>query len=1272
MEKIIQNWDSLLSVNETFSCNMKNATRNWTWPMALLLISLLLPMKSWATLQYRTEAYAFGEYATAGGTIENKTMKASGKSNVDLARFGFSSSSCYLTDDRSTDSRYYGLWLRQNNNNPNYLTIKNLRAGDIVSIEFSYSYLLYSSTSTAQCYVGDNRSHLSDNSEITSSNAAIHITMDGDLVLKPNYTRCYIQNINIQAIKDATYTLTTTQNSNGYSSYFEFTGSGRMPQSNIAVPFLSVSIGSNLNGAIVDNDTSVGYASRIPDWNGYTSIWFEQDPENSFYIPYQGTFYKFVPTASGQLTVKGQINKGWGVDDNFFGIFKYHTKEKYMQPIWSYNGGQATEIEFTVNLEKDCIYYIGDNGAAGNQSNQRSYNTFRLHSFSFVNTFHMPLAKVTEHEATSDDNLATVLGADRLDNWSIKRVSDNINTKNIQVSFNTTTKKLGISGIGYLSDDKDHAGTIILDLEFNSGYATFVVTIPYNAEYNEGNGHTWNFYDNVLEIGQNKNSSSQLHQGVEKNEWTYSQRVTGEAGGFHDPMYLNVSNMEGNNADMIWETEGLWFDNPSLKSCLYNENDVITNAYTDRYVGLLPVANGSSSFTIPSLKAGDRVAIRMAGGEATDANTCYFNITNAKDAMGYTISSTDQYHPGGSVWNTSRKDLMGYYHFQAIADGDMTFKMVGGSVAKIYSIQIYHFADETKLSTVDMTTVKKKSDGTWPSEVTYNGKDYKGSSYLFLNSYKSTQPASSCFHLHYRGKGERIGADKLMVLKQTGTLTKSPFVGSDNYTVYYESNIGDFGTLRMRVPCMELSGKYVADYADQNLTMGFVEKNDSPYTWDFTDLQSYANTDDGLKSDLDPENEYGKYFINLWNSEYGMNVRNNTTGYGGEVVFAGGQLYADKNMFPESQGMSFFRESYGNNANGSLKLIDGGVQIGDNWYFTIPEVPANAAVYVRASAAAFAGYRMTDVANNYDFSAIGAETDYSALNVVGSDGDDKIYAILNSTSATKVINLGFRGTTVKKIAVSTDQKAVNSKGWTSESRDHAIDASLLPYFTGKEMKTYVVSDPNYTNRTLTLTDVGAEDNCVIPAGTGCLIYNIDNGAFNPFGTDEEGKGDGFHLFVPDMHDQGKVSTLANLLVANVTEEPLSLGMFDGSNVNYVLAYKYQLLKSDGTPYGDIIEGPEMFYRVSNKGIKLHKNSAYLKLPKDMVMPTKDNPTGHAKFTFFFAEPSETTAIESIESLFGEEMAGKPATWYNLNGQKLNGKPTKGGLYIVNGKKVLVK
>ena len=30
------------------------------------------------------------------------------------------------------------------------------------------------------------------------------------------------------------------------------------------------------------------------------------------------------------------------------------------------------------------------------------------------------------------------------------------------------------------------------------------------------------------------------------------------------------------------------------------------------------------------------------------------------------------------------------------------------------------------------------------------------------------------------------------------------------------------------------------------------------------------------------------------------------------------------------------------------------------------------------------------------------------------------------------------------------------------------------------------------------------------------------------------------------------------------------------------------------------------------------------------------------------------------------------TWYNLSGRKLNGKPTKKGLYIQNGRKVVIQ
>jgi hypothetical protein len=34
--------------------------------------------------------------------------------------------------------------------------------------------------------------------------------------------------------------------------------------------------------------------------------------------------------------------------------------------------------------------------------------------------------------------------------------------------------------------------------------------------------------------------------------------------------------------------------------------------------------------------------------------------------------------------------------------------------------------------------------------------------------------------------------------------------------------------------------------------------------------------------------------------------------------------------------------------------------------------------------------------------------------------------------------------------------------------------------------------------------------------------------------------------------------------------------------------------------------------------------------------------------------------------------GRSAAWYSLDGRKLSGKPTKSGVYIHNGKKVVIK
>jgi hypothetical protein len=46
---------------------------------------------------------------------------------------------------------------------------------------------------------------------------------------------------------------------------------------------------------------------------------------------------------------------------------------------------------------------------------------------------------------------------------------------------------------------------------------------------------------------------------------------------------------------------------------------------------------------------------------------------------------------------------------------------------------------------------------------------------------------------------------------------------------------------------------------------------------------------------------------------------------------------------------------------------------------------------------------------------------------------------------------------------------------------------------------------------------------------------------------------------------------------------------------------------------------------------------------------------------------DQTGISTTSTLF---LNG--AEWYDLQGRKLSGKPAKGGVYVVNGKKVVVK
>jgi hypothetical protein len=133
----------------------------------------------------------------------------------------------------------------------------------------------------------------------------------------------------------------------------------------------------------------------------------------------------------------------------------------------------------------------------------------------------------------------------------------------------------------------------------------------------------------------------------------------------------------------------------------------------------------------------------------------------------------------------------------------------------------------------------------------------------------------------------------------------------------------------------------------------------------------------------------------------------------------------------------------------------------------------------------------------------------------------------------------------------------------------------------------------------------------VPAGTGVLI-----------------KG-GTETFYPIVSDQSS-SFYSNLLVGSLTATSLTDG--------YVLK-------------GDCFERVDV-------PTAIPANSAYLTLPASAQ--------GAKRLTLKFME--ETTDIDLVK----DDMPQGDSHWYSLQGTRLNGTPSTPGIYIRNGKKVMVK
>ena len=225
-----------------------------------------------------------------------------------------------------------------------------------------------------------------------------------------------------------------------------------------------------------------------------------------------------------------------------------------------------------------------------------------------------------------------------------------------------------------------------------------------------------------------------------------------------------------------------------------------------------------------------------------------------------------------------------------------------------------------------------------------------------------------------------------------------------------------------------------------------------------------------------------------------------------------------------------------------------------------------------------------------------------------SDGTDTYSGTLNSDEISAIA-----GQTIQPAVA----LAMNSAGIMTYTSPYALDLS--------NVNAYVVSSYSNTNSTLTLTKVTEA-----PANTGLLLKAKSN----------EQKGTTVALPL-----KASAEAIASNMLVGVLSSETVVPRTDGDYTNFILA--------NGT-YG--ID----WYTLSEDGV-IGANKAYLQLL------TADLTNLAREFTWVYE--GETTGIEPPTiSPEGESTEA----WYDLNGRKLNGKPTTKGLYIHNGRKVVVK
>lgn len=455
------------------------------------------------------------------------------------------------------------------------------------------------------------------------------------------------------------------------------------------------------------------------------------------------------------------------------------------------------------------------------------------------------------------------------------------------------------------------------------------------------------------------------------------------------------------------------------------------------------------------------------------------------------------------------------------------------------------------------------------------------------------------------------------------------------YGMRYEVTIPTYAIVGNGGQPMEKNIKFYFETPKSEKASDSREKKDV-YTWDFTNIS--ASTFDEIKKSVDEDKTY--WGFDEKNHAYGSSkapAPNNRPFAQGQEIKAGA---SNTFILPELKGLLFNLVKY--NSNRFQIVCEKGLETkgntylylnGGTHYVTIQSVPANAMVYIEHN-----GNEM------FNLNTLGVD---SIKTIKNSNNYVSVYRLGDTT---KDLTFCVQNCKLYRIAIVKDNKTIGSadKGYikyATYSQSYPVDYSLNERLNGTAVTAYSVST-NYQSNATSVNFTELPDN-QSASGEGVILKTSGN------------LGESHPIFTTDVNTTPKKLTSNALVGTGDKATEFATAKKEGFQ-NYILTTKYFHLDKDENQSGEVIDGNQQcFYKWVKGNVK--RNFAYLQLKN----PSNANA---AKTVIYLDWFGDTTGIHGMTAP-SQVTSGK--TYYTLDGRKVTS-PTQKGIYIINGKKIIIK